>query len=402
MFKQESFLNSFIQKGWPTTKDEAWKYTSLKDLQNQKFDVAAKVTSYNFQNYLDSLSFLKSQVVFVDGYYNAKLSRLPEHGGVDVQSIATLINDGSTDVYKELESFDHEKSLSLLNTGSFKDGVIIKIDSELKETLGLVYITTQKQVQNHIRNIIHMAPHSKAKILKCFKGFDQVYFNNILTTVTLEAEASLHLYKVQEESSRAYHVSNTEVIQKSKSHFESHLQTFGGQLCRNEISVKLIESHATTELYGLYAANSQQHVDNFTYIDHAVSDCKSNELYKGILDGKAHGVFSGQVLVRPDAQKTDARQANKNLLLSEDAQIDTKPQLMIHADDVKCAHGATIGQLDKAAVFYLQSRGIDQNQARMILTRAFAVEMIEKITDEKMKEYFDRVLQIWFNHQTLH
>jgi Fe-S cluster assembly protein SufD len=178
--------------------------------------------------------------------------------------------------------------------------------------------------------------------------------------------------------------------------------SLGGQLVRNELNVGLLHEGAKANLNGLFAVSGEQHVDNKTFIDHAVAHCKSEELYKGILDERSHGVFNGEVLVRENAQKTDARQASKNLLLSENAQIDTKPQLMIYADDVKCSHGATIGQLDSNSVFYLQSRGIDEKTARQILTRAFASEMIEKIENEKVKEVFDRVLQSWFNHQTLH
>ena len=202
-------------------------------------------------------------------------------------------------------------------------------------------------------------------------------------------------YKLQQESAKAFHIATLAVHQDRGSNFTSHSISLGGALARNDVNAKLDAEGVECTLNGLYIAGGQQLVDNHTAIDHAKPHCSSHEVYKGVLDGKSKGVFNGKIIVRPDAQKTDAKQTNKNLLLSTDAVIDTKPQLQIYADDVKCTHGATVGQLDKDAIFYLRSRGIGQEDARNMLTYAFANDILSRIKIDEVRTHLDAALLSW-------
>src|SRR5205823_2829572 len=218
-----------------------------------------------------------------------------------------------------------------------------------------------------------------------YVGTDGTYFANAVTEVFLGENAHLDHYKMQRESKQAFHFETLQVRQERGSNFCSHAVTLGGRLVRNEINVVVAAEGCETTLNGLYVAGGTQHVDNRTTIDHAMPHCASHELYKGILDGKAHGVFNGKIFVRQDAQKTDAKQTNQTLLLSDDATINTKPQLEIFADDVKCTHGATVGQIAADALFYLRTRGIGLDEARAMLTFAFANDILGNIQVEPLR-----------------
>ena len=209
--------------------------------------------------------------------------------------------------------------------------------------------------------------------------FDGCYFTNALTEIALMEDAQVDHFKVQEESTKAFHIATLQVHQDRDSRFASHSISFGGQLARNDINIVLDAEGARCTLNGLFMVSGRQHVDFHTRVDHAKANGSSEEVYKGILDGRSRGVFNGRVKVHPDAQKTDAQQSNKNILLSRDAEIDTKPELEIYADDVKCAHGATVGQLDEQTLFYLRSRGIGEDQARGLLTYGFAREILDRV-----------------------
>jgi Fe-S cluster assembly protein SufD len=219
-----------------------------------------------------------------------------------------------------------------------------------------------------------------------------VYFTNVVTEVELGENAAVDYYRLQEESSKAFHISGVHVRQDRDSRFDAHTVTLGSALVRNDVDVRLAAPGAHCELNGLYLAGGRQHVDTHTRVDHLQPHGTSNEFYKGILDGHARSVFNGKVIVHPDAQKTDARQSNKNLLLSVNAEADTKPELEIYADDVKCSHGATVGQLDADSVFYLRSRGLDETAARNLLTFAFAREIIEQVKVAPLRSYLDQAV----------
>jgi Fe-S cluster assembly protein SufD len=236
--------------------------------------------------------------------------------------------------------------------------------------------------------------NSQVTVVEKFFGLPAPYFTNAVTEIVLGENANLDHCKIQQEGDAASHLAATQVRQHRSSRFSSHFVSLGGNLVRNEIGVFLDGEGCETTLNGLYMASETQHVDNRTTIDHAKPHCVSHELYKGILDGKAHGVFNGKIYVHQDAQKTDAKQTNQTLLLSDDAVINTKPQLEIFADDVKCTHGATVGQLDDNAIFYLRSRGIDAEAARSLLTFAFANDIIGRIKVESIRAELEKQLLV--------
>jgi Fe-S cluster assembly protein SufD len=244
----------------------------------------------------------------------------------------------------------------------------------------------------HRRSLFILGENSQATIAEQFGGLGVPYFTNAVTEIVLGEGAILDHYKVQEENDRAFHIASTHVHQQKASNFSTHYIGLGGALVRNEVHVRLDAEGCEATVNGLYMASGTQHMDNFTVIDHAKPHCASHELYKGILDGKAHGVFNGKIFVRQDAQKTDAKQTNQTLLLSDDATINTKPQLEIFADDVKCTHGATVGQLAADAIFYLRSRGIGEREARSLLTFAFANDIVSRIKVEPIRRRLEERL----------
>jgi Fe-S cluster assembly protein SufD len=266
----------------------------------------------------------------------------------------------------------------------------------VSQPIQLLFITTADgdPTVTHPRTLILADAHSQAKIAQCYVGLgdDEVYFTNAVTEIVLAPGAVIDHYKVQRESKRAFHIETLQVHQDRTSNFSSHAITFGGGLVRNEVNVVLDAEGCECTLNGLYQADGRQHIDNHTFIDHAKPNCASHELYKGILDGKAHGVFNGKIYVRQDAQKTDAKQTNQTLLLSDDATINTKPQLEIFADDVKCTHGATVGQLSAEALFYFRSRGVGLEEARRILTFAFANDVLRRVQVEPLRHQLEGAL----------
>ncbi|MDP3582705.1 MAG: Fe-S cluster assembly protein SufD, partial [Ignavibacteria bacterium] len=243
------------------------------------------------------------------------------------------------------------------------------------------------------RNLIVAGKGSQVSVIANYSGAsEKTYLNNIVTEIFVEENAIVNLYKVQNESDEAYHIEKVQAKQSKNSVLNHYNITFGGAIVRNDINSVLDGENIETHYYGLYMVNGNQHVDNHTFVDHAKPNCMSNELYKGILDDNARGVFNGKIIVRQDAQKTNAYQQNKTILLSKTATIDTKPQLEIFADDVKCSHGATVGHLDDVSEFYIRSRGVPQELAKSMLIRAFANDVIETIKIEPLKEQINHMI----------
>ncbi len=277
-----------------------------------------------------------------------------------------------------------------LNTALFGDGALLRIPNgvALERPVHLVFVTTpgETPIATYPRVLLVLGQDARAEVVETFCAAGEgKYFTDVLTEAFLEAGARLAHAKVQREGPGAIHVATLQVEQAADSELASHSVSLGAQLARNDINVRLAEPGAHATLDGLLLAGKRQHTDFHTLIEHLVPRCSSEELYKGILDGRARGVFNGRVIVHPDAQHTDAQQSNHNLLLSRDAEIDTKPQLEIYADDVKCAHGATVGQLDEAMVFYLRARGIDEATARAMLVYGFAREIVDRTPVEALR-----------------
>lgn len=394
-------LGKFEAKGFPSTRHEDWRYTNLNPVTQPAYEVAPgeapRIDAARLGSWAAAADAV--QLVFINGRYSAELSRtVPLPAGVTVTSLRTALSR-RPDLAQQLGqgvSLDAQP-VAALNSAFIDDGALIEIPARttVHPVLELLFIGSAgpHPVASFPRILILVGAGSEATVVETYLGFGgEKYFTNAVTEISLAENAHLQHYKFQHEADAAFHVALTQARQASGSRFESHAFALGGALARNEVRTLLDGEGGECVLNGLYLGHGSQHLDQHTLIDHAKPRCKSRELYKGVLDGKSHGVFSGRVVVRLDAQKTDSSQTNKTLLLSDDAMVDAKPQLEILADDVKCAHGAAVGQLDESAMFYLRSRGIDREAARNLLTLAFVSEVVELITVPSLRERVGRAV----------
>jgi Fe-S cluster assembly protein SufD len=305
---------------------------------------------------------------------------------VETQNIASLLE---TCLGQVVDNAEH--GFVAFNTAWFTDGLFVHVPAKLvlEKPVQVLHIATQADVLTTTRTVIITDEMSDVKVIETFAGLDVAYLSAAVTEVNVGANSEVTLYKMQCDSEKAYHFGGVYVKQARNARFTHHNFAFGGLLARCDIHIDLNQA-SECELNGLYLGVKRQHIDNHTRINHLKPNAISRELYKGVLDDRARGVFQGRVIVAEDAQKTDSQMNNRNLLLSNDAEADTKPQLEIYADDVKCGHGVTVGQLDEKSIFYLQSRCIDEETARNMLTFAFANEMVDKIT---IKSLHDKVLE---------
>jgi len=388
---RRSAFARFAELGLPTTQDEDWKYTSLAPLTQIQFAAPTQGKLPTLEQ-LDHLAGRSRgddgiRLVFIDGRYCPELSsRGTRTGGAFIGGLGTAHAERPELVEQDLARHaDYQRNaLTALNTAFIEDGAFIHLPAGtvLQAPIHLLFVSSASgnATLSQPRNLIVLGAGSQATVVETWAGLsDEVYFTNAVTEVVLGDNARLDHCKLQEESERAFHIALTQVHHGRDSRFSSHSVALGAALARNDVRALFAGEGSECTLNGLYMATGKQHLDNRTLIDHQSPRCTSRELYKGVLDGHSRGVFSGRVLVRHGAQKTDASQTNKNLLLSDDALVDTKPQLEIFADDVKCAHGAAVGQLDEDALFYLRSRGISQEAAKSLLSYAFASEMVNLI-----------------------
>jgi len=385
---RDGALDAFASTGFPTPRNEDWKYTRVTPIEKRSFktahgrglDVQARDVEQFQLGDLDC-----EQLVFVDGHYVDALSRRNvTESGTRITTLESAMNASSQLLESHLGHYAGTtgRAFSALNTAFMTDGAVVHTKNRGAEQnpIHLLFIATREDVISHPRVLVVAEAGSQTTVIESYSSlFDGCYFTNALTEIALMEDAQVDHYKLQEESTKAFHVATLQVHQDRDSRFASHSISFGGQLARNDINIVLDAEGAGCTLNGLFMVSGRQHVDYHTRVDHAKPNGSSEEVYKGILDGRARGVFNGRVTVHPGAQKTDAQQSNKNLLLSRDAEIDTKPELEIYADDVKCAHGATVGQLDEHALFYLRSRGIGESQARGLLTYGFAREILDRV-----------------------
>jgi len=397
-------IKKLSKTNFPTLKDENWKYTNIQPILNREFvhsitTDTPKLTSEDIKNKI-VCSVEHHLLVFINGIFSDEFSDVNElPKDVFVGSIKNAIQSKHDVVLAHLNklSENNANAFDLLNSSYALDGtaIIIPDGHILDKPIQVLYVNSSKKnlLFNTPRNLILAGKNSQSSIIINYTGTDDSeYFSNIVTEVFVDINATVDLYKLEMESNNAYHVERTEVYQKQDSIFSHYNFCFGGKLVRNDINISLNGENCECNLNGLYIGGEDQHFDNHTFIDHTKPNCNSNELYKGILDDKAHGVFNGQIMVRPDAQKTNAYQSNKTILLSDAAVIDTKPQLEIYADDVKCSHGATVGQLDETAYFYILSRGIPGNIAKSMLIRAFANDVIEKVKIDQLRESLNHMI----------
>jgi Fe-S cluster assembly protein SufD len=398
---RRSAAAAFERLGFPTTRDEEWRFTNVAPIADQAF-VPAPVVSVAPR---DAAPFLVPGasgpvLYFVNGRYAAELSTPGTRpAGVTVTTLADALERDPSRLEPNLCRYvDFSgRPFAALNTALFEDGAFISIAEHavVEEPLQIVYLSTATDttVASYPRVLIVAGKHSQARVIETFAGLGAARgFTNAVTEVVLEAGAVLDHYRLQRESQSAFHLGHTQFQLGRSSTSTSHAIAFGGLIARHDAVAVLADEGAECTLNGLYLADGVRLVDNHTEIDHAMPHGSSHEVYKGILDGRARGVFNGRIRVRPDAQKTDAKQTNKTLLLSDDAQVNTKPQLEIFANDVKCTHGATVGQLSEDALFYLRTRGIGIEDARSLLVRAFATDVTSRIALEPVRLELERLL----------
>jgi len=400
---------------FPTQRDEDWKYTNVNPILKQSFIPAfnAELTESAKKEIEDKFfcGFECHRLVFVNGLFNKEMSSIkPLPEGVVIGSLRNSLVAFPDLVRKAVEKASAPaNAFNLLNKAFNLDGLFVYVPKGkvISEPVQVLYLngSSSEQVLSSPWNVVYAEERSEINVILNYSGIPgKSYFTNIVTDVTVGEGAVVNLYKVQGEMNESYHIEKVEVNQSAGSLFNHFSLSFGGAIVRNDINSKLDGENCETHYYGLYLGSGNQHIDNHTFVDHAKPNCMSNELYKGILDGSSKGVFNGKILVRPDAQKTNAYQSNKTILLSDKAKIDTKPQLEIFADDVKCSHGATIGRLDETAYFYIRSRGIPAELAKSMLIRAFANDVIESIKIPDLKEklnhmIFDHLHRVDINNQ---
>ena len=391
----------FASLGFPTTKNEDWHFTSVAPIAEEEFTLVVAKSGDVKRSDLDRFMFGATgwyTMVFVNGRFAPELSdlaRLP--AGVTVRDLASAWERApkSTDRIGRVTSYDNS-AFTALNTAFMYDGAVIEIEKETEIDLPIhvLYVTdaTAAKTMMHPRNLVVVGRHARATLIESYVSTsDAMYFVNAVTEVTVGEGATLRHYKMQREGRRAFHVGTIEAHQARDSHYVSFSLATGAELSRTNVYTTLDGEGGGATLNGLYMLDGEQICDHQTQIIHAQPNCFSRELYKGVLDDRSHGVFNGKVYVHPIAQKTDGKQTNNTLLLSDTAHIDTKPQLEIFADDVKCTHGATVGQIDQLALFYLKSRGIDRALARRLLTYAFAADVLETIEVEAVRDGLERM-----------
>lgn len=406
--KRDVAFERFSQAGFPTLRDEEYKYTNLAPIARGDFRLVsssdAKVPAETVEKL--GLGLKGALLVFVDGRFRSDLSKpgsLP--GGVRVESLAAVAASDPSLLEQHLARHADvdNHALTALNTAFFQDGAFVHIPDRtvVPEPIHLLFLSTAAETNRvtHPRLLIQAGSHAEASIIESYYGLGaNVYWTNSVVEVLAGENSHIELYKIQHEELHAFHTGMIELVAERHTTIATHSLSFGGSLVRNDINVLLNDEGSHCDLNGLYAVNGSQHVDHHTLIDHAKPHCTSHQLYKGVLDGRSNGVFNGKIIVRADAQKTDAIQNNKNLLLSREAEVNTKPQLEIDANDVRCTHGATVGQLDKESMFYLQSRGINRKEARNLLTYAFAADILERIKIEPIRDHFEAQLMNWLTH----
>ncbi len=401
--KTEAF-SRFDELGLPTTRHEEWKYTSTKVLS--KLELAAATTPVVVEQEAIQAHLLRGashRIVFVNGFFSPGLSSTKAPiAGLTLSSLSdSWDNDAVQTYYDSTHGLSgNEHAFACLNASYATDGAFVHIAKNVavESPVEIVFVSLPHPEGRaiHPRLLVVAEANSQCTVVESHIGPEgEPYLSNSVGEFVILQGAQLEHYRIQKEALAGSHISNTRILQRRDSTYSNHAFSFGGGLVRNDINALLDGEGVTTTLNGLYLTDGVQHVDNHTSIDHAQPNSSSFQTYKGVLGGKSTGVFNGKVFVRQDAQRTDAKQSNKNLLMSPDATINTKPQLEIWADDVRCTHGATVGQLDPDALFYLQARGIDPATAKQMLTKAFANEVLDGLPNEAVQELLEGDLAQW-------
>lgn len=385
----------FAALGFPTQRQEEWRYTNVEPISRLPFQAASLS---DLDRLPDLLPDSSARLVFVNGHFSEKHSKfqgLP--AGVFCGPLSRALKEKPELVEAHLSrsSDFKDQPFLALNTAFIQEGAFVHLPrgAALEKPLEILHVSSfANPFVAQPRNLIIAEEGSQASIVESYVGWDSTYWMNAATEIFAADSAILEHVKLQEESESAYHVFSLGIRQGRQSRVRTHSISLGARLARNDLSSLLGEEGGECEMHGLYLATGSQHVDHHTTLDHAKPHCTSQEVYKGILGGRSRAVFNGRVIVRPHAAKTNSSQSNKNLLVSDEAEIDTKPLLEIFNNDVKCAHGATTGRLDPKQIFYLRSRGIGEDFARSLLSYAFAGEVVDKIGVAPVRERLQNLL----------
>ena len=402
--RQDAF-ERFCQMGFPTTKNEDWRFTNVSAISQGSFrlspDAHQPITRADLQPY--HIPGAAGRLVFVNGRFAPELSDLSSlPAGVKAGSLAAEIINNPKSIEPHLGRYINfgRDGFSALNTAFIEDGgyVFLPRRTIVEAPIHLLYISATDGTPGmaHPHTLIVAEDETQAGIVEDYVSFGNgAFFSNVVTELVAGENAVLSHYLIEREDQQAYNVSTLRLQQARSANVSSHSVLLGGALVRNNVHPVLAGEGGECLINGLFIGNGRQHMDNYMLVEHASPHCSSRQFYNGILDGSSHGVFHGRIIVHKDAQKTDAKQTNRNLLLSDNAQIDTKPQLEIYADDVKCTHGATIGQIEENALFYMRSRGIDEAGARRLLLFAFASESLQRMKSDTVREYLEGVIRQW-------
>lgn len=386
-------ISAFQKQGFPGRKNEEWKYTNLAPVLGRDY-LIEDTTTLNKKD-IDGLllsSLEANHLVFVNGNYNKELSSVNADEPI---VISDLSQAGDINEYLTASSITLNDSLTELNT-ALANGVVITVKrgKVVSKPIIIHFVGDGRKgnIFSNSRNLFILEENAQATFIENYSTIgSNAHFSNNITQIVVKKDAYATYYKIQNDA-KSDHVGTTQVYQPEKSNFAATTITLDGGIIRNNLNIRLSSEYSEASLVGLYMVKGNTHVDNHTLVDHAKANCYSNELYKGLLDDKSTGVFNGKIYVRQDAQKTNAFQSNKNILLSKDATMNTKPQLEIFADDVKCSHGATTGMMDEEPLFYLRSRGISEKKAKALLMHAFAADILEYIKLEPLKELLDQTI----------
>lgn len=387
-----SAQNTLATNELPTTRMEAWKYTRVAKLGKTHYQTS-EVSIDSVEKYTiaqDATTF-----VFVNGHFSEELSSTEMPEGLSVSPLSACLEGeiDATNLVLEGEIFN------ALNTAFLTDGILIDIDAKaiIEKPIQIIHVLKGEATLSNFKTIIHAGDFSKASVIQGFFADDaDKAFANVTSEISVGKNAFLTLDKIQYEAENTSHICTEQVAQEKDSTFTINTITLNGGLVRNNLNILVNGENCETNLNGAYLLKGKQHVDNHTVVDHKVPNCNSNELYKGVIDDNSTAVFNGKVFVRPDAQKINAFQSNGNVLLTDDASVNSKPELEIYADDVKCSHGSTTGQLDEEAIFYLRARGLSEKSARQLMVSAFIGDVLEKIENEDVLNFTHQLLKTRF------
>jgi Fe-S cluster assembly protein SufD len=405
--RREQAMARFMEVGFPSARLEEWRFTDVKPITQEPFNLAPAredhgVTSERVARYLIG-SDRRQTAVFVNGHYAPDLSTAELPAGVALGSMRTALKRDPELLERHLGRYasDERNPFTALSTAFAYDGAFVHVGRNvtMEAPLQLIFVTVPeegKSYLSHPRNLVVVEDGAEATLLETYVGLgDATYWTNAVTEVVVGENAKADTYRLQWEGAGGYHTATTHSHQGRDSKFSLVTFTFGGRLSRHDIYSVLDGEGADCTLDGLSMLRGRQHTDHHTVLEHAKPNCTSWEYFNGTFDERARGVFNGRIIVRPGAQKTDSKQTNNNLLLTEQARADSQPQLEIYADDVRCTHGATLGPIDQEHLYYIQSRGLSREEARGLLTYGFASEILNAVSLEELKHELDGVVRAW-------